>query len=121
MVVKMIEISKAEIAPQFSRVDSSGHLITLSDYRDKLNLVLVFNRGFSWPYARKHMASLRHDYQKFVDLKTEVIAVGPENEHVFKDYWEKHSMPFPGIPDPLHITANQASKTGSYASPIHHW
>jgi peroxiredoxin len=53
------------------------------------------------------MASLRHDYQKFIDLKTEVIAIGPEKEADFKDYWQKHEMPFPGLADPQHITANQ--------------
>jgi peroxiredoxin len=52
------------------------------------------------------MASLRQDYQKFVDLNTEVIAVGPENETDFADYWQKNAMPFPGIADPQHITAN---------------
>jgi peroxiredoxin len=53
------------------------------------------------------MASLRQDYQRFVDLKIELIAFGPEKESDFRDYWQKHDMPFPGIADPQHTTANQ--------------
>jgi len=42
----MIPKNNADIAPDFDRLDSQGRTIKLSDYRDKLNLVLVFNRGF---------------------------------------------------------------------------
>jgi peroxiredoxin len=42
----MIDKNIAIIAPDFNRVDSRGRTITLADYRDKLNVVLAFNRGF---------------------------------------------------------------------------
>jgi len=45
---------------------------------------------------------LRHDYQQFVQLDTEIIAVGPEEAEPFRDYWSKEDMPFIGIPDPEH-------------------
>ncbi len=48
------------------------------------------------------MAQLRHDYQQFVQLDTEIIAVGPEEAEPFRDYWSKEDMPFIGIPDPEH-------------------
>jgi peroxiredoxin len=52
------------------------------------------------------MASLRRDYPEFKALNTEIIVFGPEKESEFSDYWEKHKMPFPGIADPQHTTAN---------------
>jgi peroxiredoxin Q/BCP len=51
------------------------------------------------------MAQLRQDYQKFVDLNTEIIAIGPEDASAFTTWWHEHQMPFIGIPDPKHIIA----------------
>jgi peroxiredoxin len=52
------------------------------------------------------MAQLRQDYQKFIQRNTEVIAVGPEDEKAFADWWRRERMPFPGIADPEHVIAN---------------
>jgi peroxiredoxin Q/BCP len=48
------------------------------------------------------MAQLRHDYQCFVDLDTEVVVVGPEGPEAFKRYWQEHHLPFVGLPDLSH-------------------
>ena len=34
-------------APDFTRTDTHGNQIHLSDYKNRLNVVLVFNRGFA--------------------------------------------------------------------------
>ena len=46
------------------------------------------------------MAQLRQDYLKFLDRDSEIIAVGPEDPKSFTEWWNKHKMPFIGIPDP---------------------
>jgi peroxiredoxin Q/BCP len=51
------------------------------------------------------MAQLRQDYQKFVERKSEVIAIGPEDAKSFAEWWRREHMPFPGIPDPEHVIA----------------
>ena len=33
-------------APDFTIADSEGNTVTLSDFKNKKNIVLVFNRGF---------------------------------------------------------------------------
>ena len=48
------------------------------------------------------MTQLRQDYSKFLDLKTEVIVVGPEGPEKFKDYWQANELPFVGLPNPDH-------------------
>ncbi len=48
------------------------------------------------------MAQLRHEYQQFVKLDTEVIVVGPEKAEAFREYWMKEDLPFIGLPDPEH-------------------
>lgn len=48
------------------------------------------------------MAQLRRDYDKFAAQDTEILVVGPENEKSFSNYWQKHNLPFTGLPDPKH-------------------
>ncbi len=56
------------------------------------------------------MAQLRQDIQKFLDRHAEVIAVGPEDQKSFADWWHSHRMPFTGIPDPDHVLAKLYSQ-----------
>jgi peroxiredoxin Q/BCP len=53
------------------------------------------------------MAQLRQDYQEFVDRDAEVVAVGPDSEQEFKDYWRKEELPFVGLADPTHTVADR--------------
>jgi peroxiredoxin len=46
------------------------------------------------------MAQLRQDYAEFVKRGAQVVVVGPEDARAFKAYWEKHDLPFIGLPDP---------------------
>jgi peroxiredoxin len=48
------------------------------------------------------MAQLRQDYDKFTAQDTEILVVGPEDTKTFANYWQKHDLPFIGLPDPTH-------------------
>ena len=48
------------------------------------------------------MAQLRQDYDQFVQRDAEVVVVGPESAEKFASYFEKHELPFIGLPDPKH-------------------
>jgi peroxiredoxin len=52
------------------------------------------------------MSQLRQDYHEFLKRGAEVIAIGPEDQRGFSEYWEKENMPFTGIPDHSHKIAN---------------
>ncbi len=45
---------------------------------------------------------MRQNYQTLVEQNVIVIVVGPENTEAFKNYWQKESLPFIGLPDPAH-------------------
>ncbi len=58
------------------------------------------------------MTQLRLDYQKFIKVSTEIMAVGPENAEVFKRFWDKEALPFSGLPDPRHEVASLYGQEG---------
>ena len=53
------------------------------------------------------MAQLRQDYDKFSAQDTEIVVVGPEDQKAFSNYWQKHDLPFIGLPDPTHTVLKQ--------------
>ena len=89
-------------APDFSLKDFMDHPVTLASFREKSNVLLVFNRGFVWPFCQRHMAQLRRDYEKFQAENTTIVVVGPEKAPAFKKYWQENNLPFIGLPDPKH-------------------
>ena len=40
--------------------------------------------------------------QKFLEIETEIIVVGPEDSQKFSNYWSENEIPFIGLPDPTH-------------------
>jgi thioredoxin-dependent peroxiredoxin len=96
----MPRVSLNTPAPDFTLANFKGQPVRMSDFRSKAHIVLVFNRGFTWPFCQRHMAQLRQDYQEFVKRQAQVIVVGPEDARAFESYWSQHNLPFIGLPDP---------------------
>jgi peroxiredoxin len=48
------------------------------------------------------MAQLRDDHNKFDELNTVILVIGPDNAKAFQTYWTKNNLPFVGLPDPKH-------------------
>lgn len=97
----MSKVTINAYAPDFTLDDFQGNPFTLSHFRGESNVLLVFNRGFAWPFCRAHMAQLRQDFEMFDNLNTKVVVVGPENIRKFKNFWAQHVLPFTGLPDAL--------------------
>jgi peroxiredoxin Q/BCP len=51
------------------------------------------------------LARIRDEYALFQQRGAEVLATGPNTEAAFRQYWEKESLPFTGLPDPDHRIA----------------
>jgi peroxiredoxin len=48
---------------------------------------------------------LRDDYKKFLDRGVEILAVGPNSQVMFEEYWQKENIPFIGLADADHRVA----------------
>ncbi len=53
------------------------------------------------------MAQLRQDYSAFSEKDALVVAIGPEDSKSFAEYWQKHDLPFVGLPDPENTVLKQ--------------
>ena len=51
------------------------------------------------------MARIRNDYEKFKSRGAEILAIGPNTEAAFQQYWQKENIPYVGLPDPDHRVA----------------
>ena len=96
----MPKVALNKPAPNFTLQNFQGNAVSLSDFSGKENILLVFNRGFVWPFCQRHMAQLRQDYAEFIKRRTQIIVLGPEDAQAFAAYWKKNDLPFIGLPDP---------------------
>ena len=86
-------------APDFQMEDFNGNEFILNDFREKKNVLILLNRGFIWPFCRKHMMQLHQDYNKFIEKDTIIVVIGPEDKESFNKYWKENNFKFYGISD----------------------
>lgn len=48
---------------------------------------------------------MRDEYQNFTQRGAEILAIGPNTETAFQQYWDKENLPYIGLPDPEHRVA----------------
>lgn len=53
------------------------------------------------------MARLRDEYEQFTSRGAEVLAIGPDRDYQFREYWTEEILPFIGLPDPDHKVASR--------------
>ncbi len=66
-------------APDFTLTKMGGGSVTLSSFRGKKNVVLVFYRGFWCPYCIKQLAGLRQLLDADMKKDTELLAVSVDD------------------------------------------
>ena len=48
---------------------------------------------------------MRDDYEKFQQRGAQILALGPNTEAAFQQYWANEKIPYVGLPDPEHRVA----------------
>ena len=62
-------------APDFSLVDVSGNDVSLSDFKGKKNVVLVFYQWHSCRRCREQLSELQEQISEIIKLNSELIAI----------------------------------------------
>ena len=87
------------LAPNFTLPGVDGDEITLYSYRNVSCVVLVFLRGFMWPFCRRHLRQLTAQYEEFHNAGAEIIALVRDTQQAAHDYLQRHHIPFPCLGD----------------------
>jgi peroxiredoxin len=83
-------------APDFILENLDGKRISLSDFRGKKNVVLVFYRGHWWPYCTQQLGELKSLLDKQEKEKVQILTVSIDSHDLSKKFIEKLQEKFPG-------------------------
>ena len=87
LMAKQVEVG--DIAPDFTLKDENGNEVTLSGFRDKKNLVLVFY-PFDWsPVCTTENCALTSDLKAFEGKETVIFGVSCDSHFSHKAWHEK--------------------------------
>lgn len=73
------------IAPGFSLPDHNGNMVSLSEFRDKNNLLLIFVKGDWCPGCHMMLRCYEKNREKFKEKDIVVMAVGPDPVGINRD------------------------------------
>ena len=97
-------LSPGDKAYDFSAMDSSGHMMKLSDLQEGWYLILVLYRGHWCGACQNQLLNLKEDYPKFQRLHAAIAAVSVDPLEESAHFNEQWRFPFPLLGDPqFHI------------------
>lgn len=99
MAVKSKLIAVGSTAPDFTLPTTNGGDLSLIHYRNISCVILVFLRGFMWPFCRRHLRQLTAQYKEFRSAGADIIALVRDTQQAAHDYFQKHHIPFPCLVD----------------------
>lgn len=86
-------------APDFQATSADGQTHTLSQYRGKANVVLVFYPGNYTPVCTAQLCSFRDHWNDIQTKDTIVLGINPANVGRLKGFAESRKFPFPLLAD----------------------
>jgi peroxiredoxin Q/BCP len=93
------DLAVGDKAPDFTLKDQDGTEVTLSDFKGKKNVVLVFYPGDMTPGCTMQLCAIRDDWSKFVRTDTVVFGMNHGDAESHKLFIKKHAFPFPLLID----------------------
>lgn len=99
----MIEIGKE--APEFTLPDQNDQPVTLSDFRNTRDLLLIFVRGDWCPGCHMMLRTYQKEKEKFQEKNIMVLAIGPDPVGVNLEMVQKLDLDFKVLSDEAQQTA----------------
>ena len=96
-----------EMAPDFTLKDQDGNAVSLSDFREKKNVVVYFYPKDNTPICTREACQFRDEYPAFEGIDAEVLGISADGGATHRDFAEKHRLPFRVLSDPGHDVAKQ--------------
>ncbi len=93
-------LTKGEKAPHFSLIDENGIKHSLSDFKNKKPIILIFYPGDNTPRCTKQLCELRDNYEKLISFdSTAVFGINDGNIESHKKFSSEHRYQFPLLTD----------------------
>ena len=86
-------------APDFTLKDQGGNDVTLSSFRDKQNVVLVFYPFTFTGVCQGELCSLRDNLSEYQSASAQVLAISCDSRHAQKKWAEEQGFTFPVLSD----------------------
>jgi peroxiredoxin len=83
-------------APEFTLGDMDGRLVSLSEFRGKKHVILVFYRGFWWAYCVSQLGKLKSLLTPAQKEKVQILAISPDTHKASKQLAENLKKRFSG-------------------------
>ena len=113
---------KGQLICDFTLVSTGGQKISLSDYRGRSNLVLVFAGGGAGSPDIKVLVEIGADYARFQEEETQVLGILQCTRGKAATIKQQENLPFPLLVDEdgrIHRPAGAADKEGHPATAIY--
>jgi len=92
-------VETGQLAPDFTLKDQDGNDVTLSSFRGKQNVVIVFYPFTFSGVCEGELCSLRDDLSEFESVKAQVVAISCDTRHAQKQWAEAQGFTFPVLSD----------------------
>lgn len=99
MTAKPKELSIGDSAPAFKLKDERGRDVSLSDFKGKKNVVLVFYPGDMTSGCTMQLCAIRDDWSKFVAADTVVFGMNHGDAESHQRFSKTYGFPFPILVD----------------------
>lgn len=86
-------------APNFSLPDYDGNLVSLSDYKNKRFILLIFVRGDWCPYCHMILRTYMREKEKFQSKNIMLISIGPDPVGVNREMATKLGLDYKVLSD----------------------
>ena len=88
-----------QTAPEFTLKDQAGNDVSLSDYRGKRSVVLVFYPFTFTGVCEGELCRLRDDFSEFEHAGVQVLAISCDSRHAQRVWAEQQGYNFPVLSD----------------------
>ncbi|MFQ3581420.1 MAG: peroxiredoxin [Chloracidobacterium sp.] len=89
-----------DTAPDFSLTANDGKTYSLSQFRGKRHVVLVFYPGDDTPTCTAQLCDYRDGWSEFQELDAVILGVSTNDLAAHQKFAEKFAFPFPLLEDP---------------------
>jgi peroxiredoxin len=86
-------------APDFTLKDQNGNDVTLSSFRGKQNVVIVFYPFTFTGVCQGELCALRDDLSEYESASAQVLAISCDSRHAQKQWAEQQGFTFPVLSD----------------------